>query len=106
MTRRRGDASPSKTAFKAAPKGRWSTVGGRTVRRRTMPALRLVGGKGRRYNPPPHPSGFRPRIVVRGMLLIAGMTNERLLEQSIPDRSPGHAFIAIAHPGWRRHTKL
>ncbi len=56
--------------------------------------------------PSPHPSGFRPRIVVRGMLLIAGMTNERLLEQSIPDRSPGHAFIAIAHPGWRRHTKL
>ena len=25
--------------------------------------------------PSPHPSGFRPRIGVRGMLLIAGMTN-------------------------------
>ena len=34
------------------------------------------------------------------------MTNERLLERSIPDRSPGHAFIAIAHAGWRRHTKV
>ena len=34
------------------------------------------------------------------------MTNERLLEPSIPDRSPGHAFIAIAHAGWRRHTKV
>ena len=28
------------------------------------------------------------------------MTNERLLQRSIPDPSPGHAFIAIAHPGW------
>ena len=34
------------------------------------------------------------------------MTNERLLERSIQDRSPGHAFIAIAHPAWRRHTKV
>ena len=34
------------------------------------------------------------------------MANERLPEQSIPDRSPGHAFIAIAHAGWRRHTKV
>ncbi len=33
------------------------------------------------------------------------MTNERLREQSIPDRSPGHAFITIAHAGWRRHTE-
>ena len=24
------------------------------------------------------------------------MTNEKLLERSIPDRSPGHAFIAMA----------
>ena len=28
------------------------------------------------------------------------MANERLPERSIPDRSPGHAFIAIAHAGW------
>ena len=27
------------------------------------------------------------------------MANERLPERSIPDRSPGHAFIAIAHAG-------
>ena len=33
------------------------------------------------------------------------MTNERLLERSIPDRSPGHTFVAIARAGWRRHTK-
>ena len=34
------------------------------------------------------------------------MANEWLPERSIPDRSPGHAFIAIAHAGWRRHTKV
>ena len=34
------------------------------------------------------------------------MTNEMLPERSIPDRSPGHAFIAIADPGWRRRTKV
>ena len=55
--------------------------------------------------PLPCPSRFQPRIGVRGVLLIAGMTNERLLERSIPDPSPGHAFIAIAHAGWRRHTQ-
>ena len=33
------------------------------------------------------------------------MANERLPEQSIPDRSPGHTFVAIARAGWRRHTK-
>ena len=41
-----------------------------------MPALRLVGGKGRRYiplSPPSLDSG--PVSEVRGMLLIAGMTN-------------------------------
>ena len=64
-------------------------------------------------SPLPTPLDSGPRIGVRGMLLIAGMTsrgagmtNERLLERSIPDRSPGHAFIAIAHAGWRRHTKV
>ena len=34
------------------------------------------------------------------------MANESLPERSIPDPSPGHAFIAIAHAGWRRHTKV
>ena len=33
------------------------------------------------------------------------MSKESLLELSIPDRSPGYAFIVIAHPGCRRHTK-
>ena len=28
------------------------------------------------------------------------MANERLPERSIPDRSPGHALIAIARAGW------
>ena len=37
--------------FAKSPRGRSSSVGGRTVRRGTMPALRLVGGKGRRYIP-------------------------------------------------------
>ena len=36
----------------------------------------------------------------------AGVANERLPERSIPDRSPGHAFIGIAHAGWGRHTKV
>ncbi len=34
------------------------------------------------------------------------MAIERLPERSMPDRSPGHAFIAIAHAGLRRHTKV
>ena len=34
------------------------------------------------------------------------MANERLPEQSIPDRSPGHAFVPIAHAGRCRHTKV
>ena len=42
--------------------------------------------------------GFPPRIGVRGMLLIGGVT--------IPDRSPGHAFIAIADAGWRAHQGM
>ena len=37
---------------------------------------------------------------------IPRMTNEMLPERSIPDRSPGRAFIAIAHAGWCRHTKV
>ena len=30
----------------------------------------------------------------------------RPVSESIPDRSPGHAFIAIARAGWCRHTKV
>ena len=68
----------------------------------------------------PHPSGFLPPYRSTGHAFdrrngemrgrndewMPRMTNERLLERSIPDRSPGHAFIAIAHAGWRRHTKV
>ena len=36
------------------------------------------------------------------MLSIAGVTNW----ESVPDRGPGHAFIAIAHAGWHRHTNV
>ncbi len=35
----------------------------------------------------------------------AGMTSWGR-EPFIPDRSPGHAFVSIAHAGWRRHTKV
>ena len=34
------------------------------------------------------------------------MANERLPEQSVPDRGPGHAFVPIAHAGWCRHSKV
>ena len=34
------------------------------------------------------------------------MANERLPQRSIPDRGPGHSFMAIAHAGWCRHTKV
>ena len=30
----------------------------------------------------------------------------RPVPELIPDRSPGHAFVPIAHAGWRRHTKV
>ena len=52
-----------------------------------------------RGSPTPGP---RPRIGVRGMLSTAGVTSR----EAIPARSPGHAFIGIAHAGWRRHTKV
>ena len=42
--------------FAKSPRGRSSSVGSLTVRRGTMPALRLVGGKGRRYIPLSPPS--------------------------------------------------
>ena len=42
----------------------------------------------------------------------AGMTNVGVRRRTrkpfkgIPDRGPGHAFVAIAHAGWWRHTKI
>ena len=56
---------------------------------------RLVGDEPLRYvGHPPHPSGFRPRIGVRGMLLIAGVTSWESV------------FIAIADAGCCRHAKV
>ena len=59
-------------------------------------------------HPSPLDSSFRWNDESRGRNDegIPRMTNEMLPERSIPDRSQGHAFIAIAHPCWRRHTKL
>ncbi len=34
-----------------------------------------------------------------------GEPASKLIGGHIPDRSPGHAFVPIAHAGWRRHTK-
>ena len=59
-------------------------------------------------HPSPPDSGLRRNDEVGGRIDegMPRMTNERLLERSIPDRSPGHAFIPIAHAGWCRHTKV
>ena len=58
--------------------------------------------------PSPLDSGFRRSDELRGRndQAMPRVTNERLLERAIPVRSPGDAFIAIAHAGWRRHTKV
>ena len=58
--------------------------------------------------PTPLDSGLRRNDELGGRIGegMPRMANERLPERSIPDRSPGHAFIAIAHAGWRRHTKV
>ncbi len=59
-------------------------------------------------HPSPLDSGLRRNDEMGGRNdeLMSRMTNERLLERSIPNRSPGHVFIAIGHAGWRRHTKV
>ena len=98
------------------PHKRMKTVGRRAVRPKLVtspsataplhtpwiPAPNRWGQVGpQRYNPSPHARmGGR---IDEGM---PRMANERLPERSIPDRSPGHAFIAIAHAGWCRHTKV
>ena len=35
-----------------------------------------------------------------------GEPASKLIGGHIPDRSPGHAFVPIAHAGWVRHTKV
>ena len=52
--------------------------------------------------PDPSPSGFRPRIGVRDRLSPERRGGRR---GPIPGRSPGHAFIGIAHAGWCRHSQ-
>ena len=70
----------------------------------------LGGDEPQRYISPSPPldSGIRRNDELRGRNDegMPRMANERLPERSIPDRSPGHAFIAIAHAGCRRHTKV
>ena len=46
---------------------------------------------------------FRPWAV--GRVSVVGVAG-RCRGSFIPDRSPGHAFVPIAHAGWRRHTKV
>ena len=59
-------------------------------------------------SPSPLDSGLRRNDELRGRndQGMSRMSNERLLERSIPDRSPGHAFIAIARASPSRHTKV
>ena len=71
----------------------------------------LAGDKPARYRPPlptPLDSGLRRNDELGGRIDegMPRMANGWLPERSIPDRSPGRAFIAIAHAGWRRHTKV
>ncbi len=57
--------------------------------------------------PPRYIFSFRPRPSVYNSARFAGgEPASRLIGGHIPDRSPGHAFVPIAHAGWRRHTKV
>ena len=87
----RGMFSPESPMALARPRKRMKMAGCRVLGWQQAPALRGF--------PTPGP---RPRIGVRGMLSTAGVTSR----EAIPDRSAGHAFIGIAHAGWRRHTKV
>ena len=56
--------------------------------------------------------GFLSRDISAWIPAFAGMTNggvrwrTRKPFERIPDRSPGHAFTAIGHPGCRRPAKV
>ena len=57
--------------------------------------------------PPRYISSFRHRpSVYNSGRFAGGEPASRLIGGHIPDRSPGHAFIAIAHAGHCRHTKV
>ncbi len=50
---------------------------------------------------------FRHRpLVYNSARFAGGEPASRLIGGHIPDRSPGCAFVPIAHPGWGRHTKV
>ena len=69
---------------------------GRAMRER---AVRPKLGTSPSASPRPHPldSGFRRNDELKGRNDegMPRMTNERQLERSIPDRSPGHAFVPM-----------
>ena len=57
--------------------------------------------------PPRYIFSFRHRPSVYNSARFArGEPASRLIGGQIPDRSPGHAFVPIAHAGSRRHTKV
>ena len=50
---------------------------------------------------------FRHRpLVYNSARFAGGEPASRLIGGHIPDRSPGCAFVPIAHPGWGRHNKV
>ena len=51
-------------------------------------------------------SGLRRNDECEGIPTDAGLTNSVAGEPFIPDRSPGHAFVPIAHAGGCRRTKV
>ena len=66
---------------------------------------------GFRHAPPrPQRGTSPPRYISLGTLGCRcsddGGWCRRPVPELIPDRSPGHAFVPIAHAGWRRHTKV
>ncbi len=57
--------------------------------------------------PPRYIFSFRHRPLVYNSVRFArGEPASRLIGGRIPDRSPGHAFVPIAHAGCRRRTKV
>ena len=66
--------------------------------------------------PHPDPAGDKPPryifafphrpSVYNSARFAGGEPASRLIGGHIPDRSPGHAFVPIAHAGWRRHTRV
>ena len=89
--------------------------------------MKLVAGKGTSVTPAlapsPSPAGdeplasrslrphyifsFRDRPSVYDSAGFAGgEPASRFVEGHIPNRGSGHAFVAIAHAGWRRRTKV